>query len=80
MYGCGALIFTIFFLKGASFNNMLDALDASYCTFEGGDDLTQDGVSLFSNLLSSRSLNRDILQVSTRTLSLEVSINLSRVE
>lgn len=59
---------------------MLDALDASYCTFEGGDDPTQDGVSLFSNLLSSRSLNRDILQVSTRTLSLEVSISLSHVE
>lgn len=29
--------------KGASFNNLLDALDASYCTFEGGDDPTQDG-------------------------------------
>lgn len=30
-------------VKGASFNNLLDALDASYCTFEGGDDPTQDG-------------------------------------
>jgi tripeptidyl-peptidase-1 len=29
---------------GASFNNLLDALDGSYCTFEGGDDGTQDGV------------------------------------
>lgn len=29
---------------GASFNNLLDALDASYCTFEGGDDPTQDGI------------------------------------
>ncbi|KAJ6454702.1 subtilisin-like protein [Mycena sanguinolenta] len=28
---------------GASFNNLLDALDGSYCTFEGGDDPTQDG-------------------------------------
>ena len=27
---------------GASFNNFLDALDASYCTFEGGDDPNQD--------------------------------------
>ncbi|EMD39042.1 hypothetical protein CERSUDRAFT_112730 [Gelatoporia subvermispora B] len=29
---------------GGSFNNMLDALDASFCTFEGGDDPTQDGI------------------------------------
>ncbi|KAL6301121.1 peptidase S8/S53 domain-containing protein [Sparassis latifolia] len=29
-------------VEGASFNNLLDALDASYCTFEGGDDPTQD--------------------------------------
>ncbi|KAF8217807.1 peptidase S8/S53 domain-containing protein [Mycena galopus ATCC 62051] len=29
---------------GASFNNLLDALDGSYCTFEGGDDPTQDGI------------------------------------
>ena len=26
----------------ASFNTFLDAIDASYCTFEGGDDPTQD--------------------------------------
>ena len=25
-------------IEGASFNNFLDALDASYCTFEGGDN------------------------------------------
>ena len=31
-------------IAGASFNNLLDALDASYCTFEGGDDPTQDGI------------------------------------
>ncbi|KZT34095.1 subtilisin-like protein [Sistotremastrum suecicum HHB10207 ss-3] len=30
--------------EGASFNNLLDALDGSYCTFEGGDDPTQDGI------------------------------------
>ena len=29
---------------GASFNNFLDAIDGSYCTFEGDDDPTQDGV------------------------------------
>ncbi|KAH7908104.1 peptidase S8/S53 domain-containing protein [Hygrophoropsis aurantiaca] len=29
-------------VEGASFNNFLDALDGSYCTFEGGDDYTQD--------------------------------------
>ena len=29
-------------LVGASFNNLLDALDGDYCTFEGGDDATQD--------------------------------------
>ena len=29
---------------GASFNNLLDALDGSYCTYEGGDDPTQDGI------------------------------------
>ncbi|KAG6332347.1 hypothetical protein ID866_6738 [Astraeus odoratus] len=28
----------------ASFNNFLDAIDGSYCTFEGGDDPSQDGV------------------------------------
>ncbi|KAG9312210.1 peptidase S8/S53 domain-containing protein [Chiua virens] len=31
-------------VEGASFNNFLDALDGAYCTFEGGDDPTQDGV------------------------------------
>ncbi|KAH8081328.1 peptidase S8/S53 domain-containing protein [Cristinia sonorae] len=30
--------------QGASFNNLLDALDGSYCTFEGGDDPLQDGI------------------------------------
>jgi len=29
-------------VESASFNTFLDALDASYCTFEGGDDITQD--------------------------------------
>ena len=28
--------------QGASFNDFLDAIDGSYCTFEGGDDTTQD--------------------------------------
>ena len=31
-------------VMGASFNNLLDALDGSYCKFEGGDDPTQDGI------------------------------------
>ena len=30
--------------SGASFNNFLDALDGTFCTFEGGDDPTQDGI------------------------------------
>ncbi|KAF8478880.1 subtilisin-like protein [Gautieria morchelliformis] len=38
LYQAGDLV------EGASFNNLLDALDASYCTFEGGDDPTQDGI------------------------------------
>lgn len=29
-------------VEGGSFNNFLDALDASYCTFDGGDDPTAD--------------------------------------
>ncbi|EIW80494.1 subtilisin-like protein [Coniophora puteana RWD-64-598 SS2] len=29
-------------IEGASFNNFLDAIDGSYCSFEGGDDPTQD--------------------------------------
>ena len=29
---------------GASFNNLLDALDGSFCTFEGGDDPENDGI------------------------------------
>lgn len=31
-------------VEGASFNNFLDAIDGSYCTFEGGNDPTQDGI------------------------------------
>lgn len=30
--------------EGASFNNFLDAIDGTYCTFEGGDDPTQDAI------------------------------------
>jgi len=30
--------------KGASFNNFLDALDASYCSFEGGDNPEYDAI------------------------------------
>ena len=30
--------------KGASFNNFLDAIDGTYCTYEGGDDPNQDGI------------------------------------
>ncbi|KAK7059628.1 subtilisin-like protein [Favolaschia claudopus] len=29
---------------GASFNNLLDALDGEFCTFEGGDDEENDGI------------------------------------
>ncbi|KAF7975943.1 hypothetical protein HWV62_8231 [Athelia sp. TMB] len=31
-------------VEGGSFNNFLDALDGSYCTFDGGDDPSQDGI------------------------------------
>lgn len=31
-------------VQGASFNNFLDGIDASYCTYEGGDDPEQDGI------------------------------------
>jgi tripeptidyl-peptidase-1 len=31
-------------VEGGSFNNFLDAIDASYCSYEGGDDPTQDGI------------------------------------
>ena len=27
-------------VEGASFNNFLDALDSSYCTYSGGDSAT----------------------------------------
>jgi tripeptidyl-peptidase-1 len=30
--------------EGASFNNFLDAIDGSYCTYEGGDDPDQDAI------------------------------------
>jgi hypothetical protein len=33
---------TLTSLTGASFNNFLDAIDGSYCTFEGGDNYTVD--------------------------------------
>ena len=29
-------------VEGASFNNFLDAIDGSYCTYQGGDDKIQD--------------------------------------
>lgn len=32
------------YLLGGSFNTLLDALDGSYCTFEGGDDPLYDPV------------------------------------
>ncbi|KDQ49908.1 hypothetical protein JAAARDRAFT_63466 [Jaapia argillacea MUCL 33604] len=31
-------------VEGASFDNWLDAVDASFCTFLGGDDPSQDGI------------------------------------
>ncbi|KAJ7149241.1 subtilisin-like protein [Mycena crocata] len=31
-------------VEGASFNNWLDAVDGSFCTFEGGDDPDFDGI------------------------------------
>ena len=31
------------FIEGGSLNDFLDAVDASYCTFDGGDDPVQDG-------------------------------------
>ncbi|KAF9046290.1 subtilisin-like protein [Panaeolus papilionaceus] len=30
--------------EGAGFDNWLDAVDTSFCTFDGGDDPTQDGI------------------------------------
>ncbi|CAK4032377.1 probable tripeptidyl-peptidase 1 precursor [Lecanosticta acicola] len=31
-------------VEGGSFNDFLDAIDGSYCTYDGGDDSTQDAV------------------------------------
>ncbi|KAJ7776843.1 subtilisin-like protein [Mycena maculata] len=31
-------------VEGAGFDNWLDAVDGSFCTFEGGDNPTQDGI------------------------------------
>ncbi|KAJ7162822.1 subtilisin-like protein [Mycena filopes] len=31
-------------VEGAGFDNWLDAVDGSFCTFEGGDDPNQDGI------------------------------------
>ncbi|KAI9509937.1 subtilisin-like protein [Russula earlei] len=31
-------------VEGAGFDNWLDAVDGSFCTFDGGDDPTQDGI------------------------------------
>lgn len=31
-------------VEGAGFDNWLDAVDGSFCTFQGGDDPTQDGI------------------------------------
>ena len=35
------LLQTADLVEGAGFDNWLDAVDASFCTFEGGDDPTQ---------------------------------------
>ena len=42
--------------SGASFNNWLDAVDGSFCTFEGGDDPTQVSTSA---TLTQSSYDRD---------------------
>ena len=34
--------------EGASFDNWLDAVDGSFCTFEGGDDPTQVRAALLA--------------------------------
>ena len=31
-------------VEGASFNNFLDAIDGSYCTYDGGDDPLYDAI------------------------------------
>lgn len=36
--------------EGASFNNFLDAIDGSYCTYDGGDDPDQDGIYPDTNI------------------------------
>lgn len=38
LYQAGDLV------ESASFNNFLDAIDGSYCTYDGGDDPTEDAV------------------------------------
>jgi len=32
------------FVEGGSFNNFLNGIDVSYCTYEGGNDPSQDGI------------------------------------
>ena len=38
-------------VEGASFNNWLDAVDGSFCTFEGGDNrqFVRDGTEIFTS-------------------------------
>ena len=39
-----SFVFELRIILGASFNNFLDAVDGSYCKFEGGDDPSTDGI------------------------------------
>ncbi|KIK66340.1 hypothetical protein GYMLUDRAFT_82257 [Collybiopsis luxurians FD-317 M1] len=40
----GRIMYLPGYVSGAGFDNWLDAVDGSFCTFEGGDDPTQDGI------------------------------------
>lgn len=41
------------FVQGAGFDNWLDAVDGSFCTFEGGDDPNQVNIIEFTTSFST---------------------------
>jgi tripeptidyl-peptidase I len=59
-------------VEGASFNNLLDAFDGGYCTFDGGDTPGQDGIypdPLPGGFDQPETVSHSILLVKKRTSS-----------
>jgi len=69
-------------IQGASINNLLDAFDSTYCTFEGGDVPGQDGIypdTAPGGFNQSETVSRCIPQVKRRRIYLCLMLNTIKV-